>query len=174
MADLFPSLVRRVLPRLGQLPAHNGGLQNWFVRGAYNGSLDQVSGNVVLSNVALTDLLDFITYDYERFALASWENFYLAGLESETYKLVGWPLLKMYYAAFSAAHALMRGTGEAIVKIDRKQVDVLNEMIQATDGTSPNLKPGIFHSQIREIQPGQVSVILSPHAYGVHTIYLLQ
>ena len=155
-----------MLPRLGQLPAHNGGLQNWFLRGAYNGSFDQTNGSLVLSNVAPAELLSFITYDYERFALASWESFYLASLESETYKLVGWPLLKMYYAAFFAAHALMRATGEAIVKVDRQPIDALNEMVRITDGIFPNLRPGMFHSQVREIQPGQLSVILSPHAEG--------
>ena len=170
MADLFPSLAGRVLPRIGQASAHKGGLKSWFQQGAYIGSFEQISGNVVLGNVAPEELIRFVSYDYERFALASWESFYLASLESETHNLIGWPLLKLYYAGFFAAHAIMRATGEAIINIERFQINTLNDTIRIVEGVSPNLRPGIFQSRIVEIQPGQLSVVLSPpiEGAGVH------
>ena len=170
MANLFPSLARRILPRLGQAPARSGGLRQWFSKGAYSGSIDPISQAVVLGNVNPADLIDYLAFDYERFALASYESFFVASLESDNHKLVSWSLLKLYYSSFFAAHAIMRSLGEAVVKIDREQTDVINLMVDASSGISPNLSAGMYRCTIREVRPGQLDVMITPHidGAGVH------
>lgn len=170
MADLFSSLAQRVLPRLGQSVAREGGLRAWFTRGAYAGGSDPLTGEVILSNVNPTELIDYLAFDYERFALASWESFLVAKLESSERNLVAWPLLKLYYSSFFAAHALMRGLGHAIVKVDRDQTDAINMMVRSAGSMTPALAPGMFRCAVREVRPGQLEMAISPHRDegGVH------
>jgi hypothetical protein len=165
MADLFTTLARRALP-LGKEPAKDGGLRKWFVRGAYRGNIEPNSPTVVLGNVDPSNLLGYLAFDYEHFSLASYESFSVVALESINCKLVSWSLLKLYYSAFFAAHAIMRCLGAAVVKIDREQIDIINAIVGAAVGSSPNLVPGMYLCKITEIRPGQLEVRLEPHTDG--------
>ncbi len=166
MAELLPSITPLILPRIGQAPAIDGGLREWLVRGSYTASLDETTGAITLGNVAPDNLISYLNYDYQRFAIASWESFYVATLESSHASLAGWPLLKLYYSAFFAAHALLRATGHSIVQVEKRQIDQINNIIAITGGISPGLKAGIFRATVRQVQPGQLNVIIAPHSDG--------
>mgnify|MGYP003363041544 CR=1 FL=1 len=167
MADLFPIIASRILPRLGQSPGLDGGVRTWFLRGSYIGGIDPITGNVVLSNVHMSELVEYFAFDFERFCLSSLESFYVSKSDFDSNGFISWPLLKLYYSAFFSAHAIMRATGCAIVKIEREQIDAINMMVQTTTGTSPRLKPGMFRCTLREVMPGQNELVISSPSDGV-------
>ncbi len=161
MAEIAASITTRAIATIGQNTG-SGGLREWINKGTYNASAHQQNG-VVLGNVYPSELLQYLSFDYSRFALASWESFYSANLESDELKLVSWPLLKMYYSAFFAAHAIMRSSGVSVVKIERKQIDLINQLV---GGGNPPASPGMYEARVQEVRPGQLEVTLVPHADG--------
>lgn len=117
MASLSSSLSREILPKLCQSAGKLDGIRGWLTNSAYQVSY---GSEVLIENFLLDEFVSYIAYDYERFALASWESFCVADMESSRHRLAGWPLLKVYYSGFFAAHAIMRALGEAVVQLDRK------------------------------------------------------
>jgi hypothetical protein len=166
VAEIYPSLLRLTLPRIGQSAPRAGGLREWLIKGTYATSYDVNSGVVVLQNIAAQDLISYLSFDYERFAFASWESFQSFSLESKNLNFVSWPLLKLYYSAFFAAHAILRATGFSIVNVQRPQTDALNQIISIVNGLSPNLKPGMYQMRLVQVQPGQLQMNISQHVGG--------
>lgn len=144
MAGLFNGLSGRVLPRLGQDPSREDGFRSWLIRGTYQAEPESIADNIILSNIDNAEILSFMNYDYERFAFSSRESVCLASLESRSSQLVSWPLLKLYYSAFFAAHATMRSIGEGVVKLERDQASKINEIVGIFTGGNPGIKPGMF------------------------------
>ncbi|MGQ2973982.1 MAG: hypothetical protein ACT6QM_15830, partial [Brevundimonas mediterranea] len=53
-------------------------------------------------------------------------------------------LLQVYYAAFFAAHGLMRACGEAVLKLERAQADVLQISSDAALTPSDIIEPSMY------------------------------
>lgn len=170
MAELVSSIRQSVIPRVGQELAKSGGVRQWFVEGTYSASYDQSLDKVTIDNIVTNDLIDYLNYDYQRFALSSWESFYSSSLESEHLRFVSWPMLKLYYSAFFAAHAILRSLGASFVKIEKDQIDTINLIVRASDTSAPLLKPGMFKSEIYQTVPGKIGMALQSHndGSGVH------
>lgn len=158
------------LPKLGILPPIDGGIKKWLVNEPYSAALDH-EGNVATLTVASVDkLMQYISFDYERFALSSWESFYSSSLESKKFGLVSWPLLKNYYAAFFAAHAIMRATGGGVMRVERDQARTISQIITLQANSNYELKSGTYQYSLRENNSGTLSISLSPAdgKVGVH------
>lgn len=166
MVDLITSLSGRILPRLGQDVSLAGGVREWLVRGTYRANLASTSNDITLEDVVSTEFLPYLTYDYQRFALSSWESFSVATLEHRQHGLSGWPLLKLYYSGFFAAHAMMRCMGEGVAKLEKPQADALEMMLNVMNGASPAIKPNMFIFQLTQDLHGRFAVTLKPHPEG--------
>lgn len=166
MADLFPNLSRSILPRLGQDIATDGGIRQWLIKGGYQASPLSSGTEVTLENVSTEELVRYIAFDYERFALSSWESFCLSPLDGAQHQLVGWPLLKLYYSGFFAAHAILRCGGQGVVKLESAQAETLRGVIEIVTGSAPDLKAGMYIYSVNENASGQVSMVLKPYVEG--------
>jgi hypothetical protein len=170
VASLFTSLSGVFLPRLGQDAARDGGLRAWVTTGTYRPSTSCTPTNIILEDVWLPDILTYVNFDYERFALASWESFSVAKLDWDVKGLAGWPLLKLYYGAFFCAHAVVRAVGEGVVNLDQNQTNFLGEVISIVLGAPVVIRPGVFEFRVYESSPDRLVVELKPasQAGGVH------
>ncbi len=170
MANLSTSLFLGLLPGLGANPAQKGGFQGWITSGSYR-PRSLVSPLVLaFDDVTTAEFVPFVSYDFERFVLAAKEFCSIALLEHNAHNLAGWPLLKLYYASFFGAHAIMRSRGSGIVKLENRQSLYLTQILQAYDPSSPPLSPGIYHYSTAPdatLRPGQVCVTMKPAASGV-------
>jgi len=69
MADLSGALYRSTLPRLGQVQSRFEGVRTWLEVGSYrvDGNVDGIQ--VTLADLRITELMPFVSYDYERFGI---------------------------------------------------------------------------------------------------------
>lgn len=155
-----------MLPRLGHSAGLGDGLRTWLEKGSYRPRDTSSRDHIVLENVSADDIMRYLSFDYERFALSSWESFHVSKLEYHSYRLLGWPLLKLYYSGFFAAHAIMRSVGEGVVQLDKRQTDVLNNALSISTGIDPGLTGGTFLFSVTQEENFGLIVTLEPPANG--------
>jgi hypothetical protein len=166
MPDLLPSLTTLILPRLGQERALEGGIREWLGRGPYSPASSSTNAKVVLENIDPAAFRDYLAFDHGRFALSSYESFRVVSIEASKYELLGWPTLKLYYSAFFAAHAIMRSLGAGVIKLEKKQVDTINEITLVTTGNAIGLVSGMFRYETVVDPAGSQNLVLQPHSGG--------
>lgn len=118
MKHICDPLARRLLPRLVEGMPRSGGVKAWLREGSFYITDLAKDGEVVLRNVGLTEIVPYLSFDYERFALSSLESYLFSREARSQTGAIAWPLIKAYYAAFFGAHAIMRATGRGNVQID--------------------------------------------------------
>ena len=133
-----------MLPRLGQQPPIENGLRDWILSGHYTVRPISPSGLVQLEISGLDFLVRHIAFDFERFSLASLESFVVVGLEKQANNFAAWPLLKLYYSSFFAAHAIMRSQGAGVTLLSHQHVNYVNSIIDLLHPGTPNLSAGMY------------------------------
>lgn len=85
--------------------------------------------------------------EINRFSSASFET--VAGARSSPglERSLGCPLIRCYYGAFFAAHALLRITGESITYVPQALCHRLDQLTATYIGMSPRLGAGLYHVQ---------------------------
>jgi len=144
LANIVPSLTLGLLPGLGQDPAIADGFRSWLLTGAYQPKVSTTSPVVVLEITDTAKLIRHVAFDYERFSLSSMESFAVAYSERVGHNLAGWPLLKLYYSAFFASHAIMRSQGSGVVKIEKSQAQYLNSILSILYPEFTMVSPGMY------------------------------
>ena len=170
MADISGALARSTLPRLGQDRSKLEGVRTWLEVGSYRVDRNDGGKEITLADVQATNLMPFVSYDYERFALSSLESLQQAIARASTSNATGWVLLQTYYSAFFAAHALMRACGEAVIRLEKPQTDVLQVSSDAALGASGAIDPMMYSLRIVQKIGGNISAELRgiPKKYGAH------
>ena len=74
MRELSAALIRRLLPGLAESAARLGGMRAWLESGSFYVDPGVTPDSVVLKNVSLSELVPYLSYDYERFAFSSLER----------------------------------------------------------------------------------------------------
>jgi hypothetical protein len=168
MPDIIPTLRLYILPGIGEQKAQEGGLKEWILKGTYVPELG-LAGEIILRNVSIKALVPYINYDFERFCLSSRESFEVSAAERTSNNLAGWPLLKLYYSAFFSAHSLLRVCGAGVTKLDRVQLNHLNQVLNVY---SPGQQFGDAGSYYFSIDvpvgyvAGQIDLTFKPSADG--------
>lgn len=107
------------------------------------------------------DLPQSFALEAARFSNATFESLLDAKPATTNEKSLGWPLIRTYYAAFFAAHALLRICGESVTFLTTKQTNKINQVAQIYTGQTSNFSNGIFHFKItnssQKIQLTQLS-----------------
>ena len=125
---------------------------------------------ITLADLRMPELMPYVSYDYERFSLSSWESIQQAVASASTSNAVCWVLLQTYYAAFFGAHALMRACGEAVIKLDKAQTDVLQVSSDAALTPSGIIEPAMYSVRITQGIGGGLAAELAkvPSKFGAH------
>lgn len=156
-----------LLPNLGLESQNRRNLHNWIQENRFS-SVNNVDSVWYLEAYSTDELYAAFAPDFERFSFSSFETFSLAGLEVEKCNSTSWPLLKLYYSAFFAAHALTRATGHGHVNLNSKATNAVNAYISLMGGTSL-LKAGSYKVSVKE-ENSRVYLVLKPsnEGSGVH------
>ena len=133
-----------VLPNIGTAVPAAGGFKKWIVDRNYVPDVS-VGGNFLLKRANLEAFTRAVSFDYDRFALAAHESRIVALSEREKFGVVAWPLLKQYYSAFFAAHAIMRCRGAGVVRIDRTQSAAISELLKVYLDPGAKLEAGNYY-----------------------------
>ena len=169
-------LASGLVPRIGAERSIDGGIKSWIENGTYQPNAASTSTRVILDNISNDEFTKHTSFDLERFALSSWESYTAAKYDIENGYSISWPLLKLYYSSFFAAHALMRGQGSGLIKLESSQTRTLNGIIEITVGTSPKIAAGMYLYEIVADVHRTKSVVLTPakNSQGVHIGFWIQ
>jgi hypothetical protein len=128
MREISVAVTRRIFSTADIDQPREEGVRSWFESGSFQIDTGSTAESIILNRANLPDLAPFIAWDYERFALSSIESWIESITLSKRPKAIGWPLLKLYYAAFFGGHAVMRATGKGIIRLEQKNANNLAEL----------------------------------------------
>lgn len=156
-----------MLPNLGEASPEARNLHDWIRQNRFS-NVKVSDKDWIFDAYSEIELYEAFTPDFQRFAFSSFETFALAGLERDKCSSMSWPLLKLYYSAFFAAHATTRATGHGQVNFTKEDVRSVNEF-QAAVGSPEVMASGSYEVSVGEGN-GTVFLRVSPAsgASGVH------
>jgi hypothetical protein len=166
LVDISTYLNSNQVRRLGVEPPVEGGMRKWLDNEAYVPEVDIATGAMRITNFEPRSLVPYLSEDYQRFALSSAESFLTAKVEFDKHKLLGWPLLKLYYSAFFAAHALMRSQGAGVIKLEKSQTKKINNFLSIAGDAERKVSPGMYLFQSDTTKIGGPEVLFSEHGKG--------
>jgi len=98
----------------------------------------------------------YFSHEADRFASASFESL-LTGIKVAAYpRSTGWLLIRAYYAAFFAVHALLRLHGWACTRLSSNTVNRLNLELAQFFPSSPQLTGGLY---LLRLQPDAREIV---------------
>lgn len=160
MSDVAAALFRRAVPGLVDRSSEQGGIRSLLA--ARNYAIDAISADVTrLDNIDVDTLLSCILFDYSRFALASLESYLVSSMSYYTPKAIAWPLVKVYYAAFYAGHAVLRATGTGIVRIDETLPNLITQVGRLYVDPNYTFVKGTYRYDIGGVGQQQMSLTLT-------------
>jgi len=90
------------------------------------------------------DALRYYAHEADRFASASFESLRFELQAHDNHRSTAWILIKSYYAAFFAAHSLMRISGWSCTRLTANNIGAVNKEISIFFPDSSLLKGGIY------------------------------
>ena len=88
--------------------------------------------------------IEYFAHEADRFASAAFESLIVGSREDAHPRSTGWLLIRTYYAAFFALHALMRLHGLACTRVPTGNVNTLNKELLALFPAAPPLTAGLY------------------------------
>lgn len=151
----------RATGRLSVDVGKSEGVKTWLLEGGYYLDPSSTNDALILTTSDLRDYLSYVAFDYSRFSLASWESFRVARYERDAAGALGWPMIKLYYAAFFAAHALMRSDGGGVIRLEKQQAKKLGEFGSIIIGAQFDVQPGSFEVRTAQNVDGSLRISLT-------------
>lgn len=174
MASLVPNLLLGVLPRLGVDPGQDGGIERWLNSATLvPRAFDETKSLYDFEIGTAESIVPFLTYDFERFALAAAESFLRATQRPQgVLNQAGWRLLELYYAAFFSAHALMRSQGAGVANLSGTTTKRISD-IAAVYGSLVDIRKGSWFYRIRLFDDSDSVIQFRPvtSGSGVHDAF---
>jgi hypothetical protein len=106
--------------------------------------------------------------DINRTASAAFESIGQAGRNSAFPRSTAWILIKSYYAAFFAAHALLRMQGTSFINLDKSQVTSLNKIARLYGFSQEDVTTGNYTARFDSSLPEVVWHRVESASGGVH------
>lgn len=150
-----------------QVPAFRS-IEDWLVRGAYvwkTATAAKVSLAVSLGRDAMTDA---VASEISRFSCASYESLLDASPPAGRDRALGWQLIRHYYSAFFAAHALLRVGGISLNFFSGDIAATLNKLGGQYLGVSPGITRGLYCIRRDVSDPTEVTMERLSTGGGTH------
>lgn len=150
MSILREPLRRLGLPNIASARTYEGEtLGHWITKGSYY--VNSVIGpdQFSLQAGAIDDVLPVFATSADRMLSACFETILSITSGNEIPRSSAWLLLRLYYAAFYAVHALLRLAGQTCSQIDTAQATVLIESASAygVAGDVKRISQGYYHAK---------------------------
>lgn len=148
--------VARVLLRSARLPIFRAGstaatdIKAWVANQNYFFDQDITSASFSLRASTPDELRQALANDMNRLAAAAFESAAGLGVDPSLPRSLAWGSIRSYYAAFFAAHGLMRLFGTACVQLEDEHVDQVLTAARAfgRSGGLSTLDAGLFSAYI--------------------------
>jgi hypothetical protein len=150
-------------------------MHRWLSSGNFAPEESGTPNVLRLSASSYSELLPYLSYDFERFALAGAQSF-SSCLSEETGDLpqTAWRLLKLYYGAFFSAHAVLRSQGFGEAYLQSAAAQRVNELVGLYNESHPILEAGAtsFEIGFPEIGPqARIDFQKPAKGSGVHDAF---
>jgi hypothetical protein len=150
-----------------QVPAFRS-IEDWLIRGAYvwkTATTTKVSLNVSPGRDAMTDA---VASEISRLSCASYESLLDASPPTGRSRALGWQLIRHYYSAFFAAHALLRVGGISLNFFSGDIAATLNKLGGQYLGVSPGITRGLYCIRRDVSNPTEVVIERISAGGGTH------
>jgi hypothetical protein len=150
--DRFPSVMAdgvrlKWIPGINtiSLPS-NGGVFDSLVSGSFSMSACTPGSSATFQTQNHSNtLVNAFANEASRFGSACFETLLEKHPTVGAERSLGWPLIRSYYAAFFAAHALLRICGESLIYATTLNANKLNQLGQIYLGVQPQFTKGLCH-----------------------------
>jgi hypothetical protein len=150
MSALVAAIARRSLPALASSQPRQDGIGDWLTSGSFQIDGSSSPQRLLLRNIVQSEFITYQLFDFQRFALSSFETFAFCRTDPARPRALSWPLLKMYYAGFFGGHAIMRSTGQAIIRLETLQTNKIALLAQFACGPHFVMSPGTYHLRLKQ------------------------
>lgn len=182
IADAFADGIRRWwAPHINTIGEPNiTGVDLWLATGNYSctgytapqaatGTAPAVQETLTIHLVNPEDLSHAFASEISRFSCAAYESLLDAAPPAAVSKSLGWAVVRHYYAAFYAAHCIMRIAGSSLTFVSSETIRKVNGLASAYLGVQPPLKSGIHLVRFDRSDPKLVTITkVSSGAGGSH------
>jgi hypothetical protein len=122
--------------------------KGWISSGKYMlRKLDKTSATLYVNNK--TAFISMLAYDSSRMASASFESMQAIKIHTDLPKSYAWMAIKSYYAAFFAAHSILRSFGYVASQLERGHTKLLSDYAKSLSLTfPPQNDSGFFCGQL--------------------------
>ena len=172
MSNVADQLRQFWLSRLNEV---NGkpefGLAEWVLKGTYRVTSPLQSGEFVI-DVPNGDLAfqRAIAFDVARMGMAAFESIGDLQQHPSMPKSMGWVIIKTYYSAFFAAHALLRTFGVSLTQFDGMQIGNVSQIAAMYGSTNSQKLGNGFYVCTFDVQTGKLTCRHAGSQGGSHEI----
>lgn len=128
---------------------HATSFKSWLAGGEYFFHGTDSDNNLAFLPVDYALMMKSIAYDINRMSIAAIETAHGIPNPNELQYSTAWPLIRCYYAAFFACHAICRIFSISVTQIDAAQSTEVNKVIQSSDSGSALAK---INNELYKIQ----------------------
>jgi hypothetical protein len=120
------------------------GVGSWLAEENYQIYSPLKSKHFTLQVIDSEPYLSALAADINRTAVAAFESICQATRTKAFPKSTAWILIKSYYSAFFAAHAVLKMLGGGFVNLEQPQIASLNKIAKAYGAWQEDVEPGNF------------------------------
>lgn len=170
---LQPQLVRELLALRGRgLRSHFADVLIDAPRSGYHLDFDVGAGSITVDFGEPTFLGAALGADASRFAAAAFWSFKGVPADVENAERLAWGLIRAYYAAFYAGHAVLRLLGRSCSYLETRHVQRIRQLADALGNTPPFvIGAGLYSCQFDAGQTGFTMIHARGRVGGAHETF---
>ncbi|KKL25845.1 hypothetical protein LCGC14_2401220 [marine sediment metagenome] len=119
-------------------------IRNWIIRKDYQIYQVLKKDSFVLTVSEPTSLLSAFAFDHSKMSIAALESIYLIEKNKLFPKSFSWLFIKVYYAAFYSAHAILRMLGVSLTHFGNTEASTINAIGSIFGAAPENLASGFY------------------------------
>ncbi len=125
------------------------GLGKWLEESrefAINNIISSKQFSLIITNY--DGLLKSVAYDFNRFSQSSLETLENTIFSKKLPKSKGWPIIKIYYSGFFAAHSIIRVFGKGVIQLEDATLYNIRELATFVSASNPRVERGFYYYEI--------------------------
>ena len=170
---LQPQLVRELLNLRGRAPInHFSDVITNAPKAGYDLDFDTATSSISIDFREPSFLGAAVAGDANRFAAAAFSSFKSVANDLEGADTLSWGLVRAYYAAFYAGHAVLRIVGRTCTNIETAHLNRIRALADALGNPVPfAVSAGLYDCELNSAQTGFVMVQARGRVGGAHETF---
>lgn len=143
-------------------------IEDWLVRGAYVWEMATAAKISLSISLGPNGMTEAIASEISRLSCASYESLLDAAPPAGRRRAISWQLIRHYYSAFFAAHALLRVGGISLNFFSGDIATTLNKLGGQYLGVSPGITRGLYCIRRDQLDSTKVNIERISIGGGTH------